>query len=244
MNNWWQKVFDEKYTFTHAGFRHTEVEVDFLKKILGGREKILDLACGDGRLSIPLAEAGYNVVGVDYSEYQINKARERATHSKADHSVEFVQGDMRFLNLKEKFDAVIIMFSSFGYFEDEDDHIKTLVQVEKALKPGGIFILDIINPPVQIKKIAENPTSQYTKDDGTIITQSNSYNSQTKRWQGTWSWKDGTYTTDMRIFELEEIDSMLGGIGMQREGVWGTYKMKKFDKETSPRIIIQSRKLK
>lgn len=239
---WWQNVFDERYTFTHEGSRPPEAEIQLLKTALGSSKKVLDVACGEGRLAIPLAKTGYSVVGVDYSHYQIDRAKKYTRHAEVSNKVTFLQGDMRALTFHQEFDAAIIMFSSFGYFADEEDHQRVLQGVAEALIPGGVFVLDTINPLPRIRAIQEKPKFDYTNPDGVVITQSNTYTPQSHRWRGGWEWSGGGYTTDMRLFTLEELEVLFVRADLKIERVWGTYSMKTFDKETSPRLIIEARK--
>ena len=143
---WWETFFGPDYLkqYEHARVRTAE-EVDGIEKILhlrkGGR--VLDLACGAGRHSIELAKRGYAVTGYDLSEDLLHQARVDAKRAKVKAS--FVRGDMRGLRFRGAFDAVINMFSSFGYFESVEDDRKVLEGVARALKPRGKFLLERFN---------------------------------------------------------------------------------------------------
>src|SRR5690606_16596780 len=101
----------------------------------------LDLCCGPGRCSIPLARAGYQVTGVDRAAFLVTKARTEAR--RAGVSGEWVQADMREFRRPRAFDFAISMFTSFGYFEDERENQRVLEQVYGALRPGGVFFIDL-----------------------------------------------------------------------------------------------------
>lgn len=150
------KVFSEDYLYFYTPLsKRTKKEVDFIEDVLelnksrtflqGKKErdkkkKILDLACGHGRHAITLAKRGYKVAGFDQSQLFLDKARKKAKNL----NVKFIQGDMRNILLKDKFDCVYNFFTSFGYFSDKDN-LKVIKQVYKLLKPKGKFLLDIIN---------------------------------------------------------------------------------------------------
>ena len=104
---------------------------------------ILDIGCGTGNHSIPLARRGYQVTGVDLSENMLAHAREKARSSNAPPSLAFVQGDARIVDLNQKFDAVLMMFAVLGYQLTNEDVLAALNNVRKHLIPGGLFIFDV-----------------------------------------------------------------------------------------------------
>lgn len=108
--------------------------------------KILDLCCGIGRHSVALAKRGYFVVGVDFSPKFLERAAKLAEEADVQERVEFVLHDVRELQKfpKKDFDAVISLFTSFGYYSEDEDR-KLLVSTRKLVKPGGIFVLDVHN---------------------------------------------------------------------------------------------------
>ena len=122
-------------------------EVRFLVRELSARipehGQILDLACGQCRHGLPLAAHGFHVTGLDYQD---NLLREAARAAK-EHGVEIslVQGDMRQLPFADaSFDAVVNLFTAFGYFSDaENEHV--LAEVVRVLRPGGCFLIDVAN---------------------------------------------------------------------------------------------------
>jgi len=122
----------------------TKKEVEFLVKELELETpmKILDLACGHGRHANRLAELGHNVTGVDitqgFLEIAMNEVKKEGL------TVKYIQKDMREIKFKKEFDRVILLFTSFGYFADEDN-FKVLKNVANALKPGGLFCFDTLN---------------------------------------------------------------------------------------------------
>lgn len=104
--------------------------------------RLLDLACGTGRHSILLARRGAFVVGVDKTEAYLQEARAGARGLK---NCLFARGDMRRLPFKGEFDAAINLWTSFGYFAKPSDDLKALKGVARALKPGGLFLIDLID---------------------------------------------------------------------------------------------------
>ncbi len=131
----------EKYIESDA----SRAQVDFVidKLALEPGAKVLDLCCGQGRHLIDLARRGYDVVGLDLSEYQLEKCKTAAAAEGINPVL--VHADMRNIGFENEFDAVISMFTSFGYLETTDEDQKVLNAASLALKGGGSLFLDIHN---------------------------------------------------------------------------------------------------
>ena len=110
----------------------------FLRKKLSKKQKILDLACGYGRLAIPLAKAGYDIQGIDLSPNLIKDAKMSARKNRL--KMRFLVGDMRRLPYKnESFDAVICMWSSFNHLLKQKDQVKALKEIYRTMKDFAII---------------------------------------------------------------------------------------------------------
>src|SRR5258708_21855138 len=105
--------------------------------------KILDLCCGAGRHSVEFAKRGFEVTGVDLSTFLLDKARERAAGAAV--KVEWVQQDMRNFVRPGAFDLACSLFTSFGYFEREEDELLVLRNIHASLREGGIFVIDVVS---------------------------------------------------------------------------------------------------
>ncbi len=140
-------VFNEDYLYFYEKIltpEQTEVDVERIVELLDlppGAE-ILDCPCGHGRIANALAERGFRVTGLDSSEFFLENAR--ADASARGIEVEYVQGDMRDIPWRDRFDALVNWFTSFGYFSD-DQNKAVLAQFHDALKPGGRFVLETLN---------------------------------------------------------------------------------------------------
>lgn len=140
---WWAGYFDEKYLLEYEPLfdpSRDRAEVARMMEVLalpvGAR--ILDCPCGQGRHAHLLAEAGFDVTGVDYSPTLLARARARGTGR----SLRYLRGDMRALpaRLAGKFDAVINVFTSFGFFTEPADDRRVVREFARALKPGGLLL--------------------------------------------------------------------------------------------------------
>ncbi|MBN2411156.1 methyltransferase domain-containing protein [candidate division KSB1 bacterium] len=147
--DWWKHLFNANYLRTDGDVVSDETitinEIDLFLKILSPEKNsfILDLCCGQGRHSIELAKRGYkNIVGMDRSHYLINKAR--SINLTEGFGITFKEGDARKLPFtNDKFDFVLILGNSFGYFETMNDDVRVLNEVLRVLKPSGKVLIDI-----------------------------------------------------------------------------------------------------
>lgn len=112
----------------------------FLNLISEGN--VLDLACGTGRLAIPMAQKGFNVVGLDASKPMLTLAREKSKKL----PIKWIQGDIRNFQLNETFDLILMAGNAFQALLSEEDQIQMLNCVRKHLKPSGLFVFNTRNP--------------------------------------------------------------------------------------------------
>ena len=142
-SEWWATHFDAHYLREYEPLFQLERDrreaariVDLLGLPAGAR--VLDCPCGQGRHAHLLAEAGFDVDGLDYSEHLLAVARRRGTGR----TLRYVQGDMRRLpgRWTGRFDAVLNLFTSFGFFQDAADDRRVIAELARVLKPGGTLI--------------------------------------------------------------------------------------------------------
>lgn len=135
-------------------------ECDFIENVLAlpKAAKILDLCCGHGRITNVLAERGYKMTGQDINGYFLNIAKENAEEKGL--SINWVKSDMREVPYENEFDAVLNMFTSFGFFGSDEEDEKVIKQVYKSLKPGGKFLMDYVNRDFIIRRFLAEDTRQ------------------------------------------------------------------------------------
>ncbi|HXX78690.1 MAG TPA: class I SAM-dependent methyltransferase, partial [Ktedonobacteraceae bacterium] len=151
---WYKTFFGEDYLRIYEPIlttERTQREVDGIINLLALPQgsRILDLCCGHGRHSIPLAQRGYKVTGQDLSEVFLHEAENEA-EAKGAH-VEWMHSDMRNIPFANAFDAVINIFTAFGYLETQEEDQQVLRQVSKALKPDGLFLLETLHREALIR---------------------------------------------------------------------------------------------
>ena len=241
---WWQKFFDENYVKVYKDLEtRTSREVDSILRMMNlrSRARILDLCCGYGRHSIELARKGFTVTGYDLSDFFLKKARKDAAALKL--KIRFVKGDMRKLPFEERFDAVVNLFTSFGYFEKERDDLKVLKGVGKALKKGGLFLLDLINREQLIRGFQRRT---WRPDGDFLVLEDNFLDLFTGRWESTRTLvfengKRAQHSFSLRLFSFSEMLSLLKRAGFLLEAVYGDFDFMEYSID-SPRMILVSRK--
>jgi len=144
----------------------TEAEIRFIAAALALQpgSAVLDLACGFGRHAIGMARAGHRVTGLDFNARYLEIAATDAVAAGV--SVEWVQSDMRALGAAQTYDAIYSYFTSFGYFED-DDNERVLAEVARVLRPGGRFLLEMANRDHLLTHPEQRTWTQ--RDDGALL---------------------------------------------------------------------------
>jgi len=234
--NWFTSWFDTPYY--HILYKdRNDIEarefmrnlVDFLKLPKGS--KILDLACGKGRHSIFLNELGYDVTGVDLSENSISYAKK------------FENPTLRFEEhcmcepVNEQFDAVFNLFTSFGYFDHEEDNLRSIQAIKKEILPGGYGVIDFMN----VKKVIKNLVPSEVKtvkgidfnisrrvQNGFILKDINFYDEE----------EEFSYTEKVKALTLEGFHAYFEKAGINLLHTFGNYQLEEFNENTSDRLIL------
>ncbi len=143
MSEWWREYFDAQYLLEYEPIFAPETDRRDVARMMDVLElpsdaKILDVPCGQGRHAHLLAEAGFDVTGLDYSTELLKRAKDRGTGT----HLRYERGDMRALPKKwtRNFDAVLNLFTSFGFFSHPADDAKVIREFARVLKPGGVML--------------------------------------------------------------------------------------------------------
>jgi SAM-dependent methyltransferase len=155
------------------------VECDLIERLLlaygGGKiASILDLGCGTGNHALPLARRGFEVTGVDRSEFMLEQARSKATVSGYSSPDRFYQGDIRTVELEQRFDAALLMFAVLGYQLDNADVTAALRTVRRHLRPGGLLLFDVWHGPAVLFQRPADRARIIPTSDGKILRTSSS----------------------------------------------------------------------
>lgn len=246
-DRWYVDFFDEDYlSIYEPGLtaERTEQETDEIVKRLGlpPGSAILDLCCGHGRHAIALGGRGYRVTGQDLSEVFLNKAR--ADAAEANVQVRWVHGDMRHIPFEGEFDAIINIFSAFAYLESKEEDQKVLNQVHKALKPDGLFLLDITHRAWVLRNYESRGWHVGTND--VVVLEERELNLLTGRNEVTVTLiaPDGTRCQRqhaMRIYSAPELVRMVTGAGLTLEAAYGALNGRDLTLD-SDRLVLLARK--
>ena len=240
-SEWFESWFDSPLYDLLYEHRDDKEAAGFIDKIFsflvpGTGSRILDLACGTGRHTIYMNSKGFEVTGVDLSEKMIMKARARE-----ENGPEFYIHDMRKVFRVNYFDMICSFFTSFGYFANTKDNIRTLRSVAAGLKDNGTFLLDYLNPLVVVEKLVASE-SKVLGDWSVEIERRNVDDRIVK----TMRWKQGdtvqTFEERVSLFERKQLEQMLEVSGLSMLHVFGDYDLNNYDAQSSDRMIILARK--
>jgi SAM-dependent methyltransferase len=242
MPEWWQDFFNQDYIDIYgpedAG--KTEAEVGCLVRLIDLEEgsSILDLCCGYGRHSTELAKKGFRVTGLDFSMPLLTRASQDAKNQNV--PLALVRGDMRHIPFGHRFDAVINMFTAFGYFDDEKDDQRVLQGVSSILKTGGKFLLDTVNREYVLSRFTKRSWEQ--AEDGTYVLDRRSFDLLKSRISaettllGTVGKKERRHS--MRFYTLTELARMIEKAGMRVRAVFGHLDGREYWVDTRRMVIL------
>lgn len=233
---WYASWFDTPYyhiLYKDRDYTEAQLFMDNITAYLNLPEeaKILDLACGKGRHSIYLNQLGFDVTGTDLSE---NSIREASKH--ANEKLHFEVHDMR-EPFGEKFDAVFNLFTSFGYFENDSDNLVTLQAIRDSLSEFGFAVIDFMNVQHVIEHLVASETKTVDGIDFHIrrsVEDDHIIKEIAFKDQG----EDFCYYEKVKALTLEDFQQMMDEAGIYLLDIFGDYKLRKFYKNESERLIM------
>ena len=244
---WYDEFFDEHYLDYWAQVlppERTAREIAFIIDKLAPPPgaAILDLCCGQGRHAIELAKLGHQVTGLDLTPFLLEAGEKAAEAAGVD--VRFVQGDMRRIPFEAEFDAVVNLFTAFGYFDSDEEDQQVLASVERCLKPGGMFLVDQSHMLWAVRDFEPRGRREY--DDGTVLCEEREFDARTSRFitHATYIKPDGSRAerrNQIRCYTCSELTGMLGRAGLDVVGVFGDFDGGELVME-SRRLILIARK--
>jgi SAM-dependent methyltransferase len=207
------------------------------------RDPLLELACGTGRVSIPLAQAGFSVTGIDISAGMLKIARQKSS------AVEWIHGDVRDFHLDRQFSTVVFVFNALCHLLTLDDFERCMRCVRQHLAPDGRLMIEVFVPEFRI--LTRHPDSlflfsEYDDPDGSgrmIVMSSNRYEPDTQINRVTTFHRfpngpevEGSLT--MRMYFPQELDALLKYNGFTIEHKYGDYDGRPFDSKAEQQIVI------
>jgi SAM-dependent methyltransferase len=209
----------------------------FIRKVLHLRkgQTVLDAPCGDGRIAVPLAEAGLLVMGIDHNPYFLDRARARFEEGELEG--EFFVGDIREISLVGSFHAAFNWGGSFGYFSDEEN-LETLHRLARAVRPGGRVLVDQPNREYVLRHFVK----ERRHGPLTVV---NRWNARQERVESRWTLRrrgsKHTYLMAIRLYTPVQMRRLFKQVGLKVEAAYGSPDGKKL-RRTSRRLILVGRK--
>lgn len=236
---WFRRWFDSTYyhkLYAHRNEDEAKTFIDLLVHELTPvpGSCIMDVGCGSGRHAKHLASKGFRVTGIDLAFSNIREAKKSETND-----LYFYRHDMRLPFGKNSFNYVFNFFTSFGYFENEGEHTVVIQNMAEALKPGGVIVLDYLNPYYTERRMLPE---EHKEIDGIAY--------KITRWSDaahiykTISIIDDNvpgnfqHTEKVAKFTIADFRLMFQVTGLSLDKVFGDYDLNDFDTEHSPRQIM------
>ena len=244
MTEWFEDWFNSKeYLDVYQHRNESDAKLLFeliIKNIeISAKGKVLDLACGPGRHSILFARKGFDVTGIDLSDNLLRVAESSARKEKLD--IQFIKSDIRKVELTDKFDLVVNLFTSFGFFETDEDNFSIFRTASDLLKPSGYFVFDFLNSTFLKNNLISE--SSEDKHHEKII--------QKRRIEGNRVIKDiiiqhngmiKTFYESVKLYRCGELHKAIIENGLAIKKTFGDFTGSDFNEATSPRIIIIAQK--
>jgi SAM-dependent methyltransferase len=240
-DNFWQMM--APFFFSERQWAAAPVQIDQVLQLLDLHPgaSVLDLCCGPGRHSLELARRGFHVTGVDRTAAYLDVARQRA--KKEELAVEFVLEDMRDFCRPEAYQGALLMFTSFGYFEDPAENQQVLVNLHRSLAPGGTLIVDVMGKEVLARIFLERTWSE--AEDGTFCLQE-------RKVSRDWSWMENRwillrggerheFAVSHWLYSALELSNLLYDAGFGEVDIYGNLEGATYDHQAK-RLVAVARK--
>lgn len=239
-----ERFWEESYSFMfpEESFRKAEEQVERIIELSGQSEgALLDLCCGPGRHSIPLARRGFAVTAVDASSVLLERARSYA--DEAGVAIEWERRDMREFIRPDTFDLAINMFTSFGFFDDPADNLAVLENIRRSLKPGAALVMDMGGKEVIARKF--EPTGASELPDGRLMIQRRDVIDDWGRFENEWLFIDGanvrTFRLRLWVYSGRELRQLLEQAGFVDITLFGKLDGTPYGLEASRLIAVARR---
>ena len=246
MKKWYESAFERSYLERYPHRNQQEADED-VRKIVAlihppRHLPLLDLGCGPGRHLLALHRAGFQwLTGIDLSQDLLNVARQRMTDAGAG-TTELLRSDMRDIPHREHFATVLSLFTSFGYFDSDEENARVLAAAHAALLPAGVLLIDTLNRAWVVSKLV--PSEERVEGDS-LVHISRAITPDGRRVEKEThvlrAATEAVYTESVRMYSASELQATLQQLGFARIDVYGSLDGTAHA-ENSPRLIVVARK--
>jgi SAM-dependent methyltransferase len=227
------------HLFTPEG---AEKEVAFAEQALELKAgtRILDLCCGQGRHAVLFARRGFDVTGLDLNTAYLEMAQQSARASNT--ILKTIVADMRHIPFQDQFDAIVNMYSSFGYFESEAEDLNVLESAANAIRPGGRLMLDMLNREWAVANYVQN--DWHSGSDGSLYVERRELDLASSRMHvkftiiGPDGGRRNSVGHHIRLYTLTETTRLLQQVGLNVTGVFGGFDAEPYALSTRRMIVL------
>ena len=234
---WYESWFDRNYLqlYQHRNSHEANAQIDLIVRSVGLKknQRILDLACGDGRYTHLLNSRGYRTVGLDLSRKLIDEGLNKYG------PLNLVAGDMR--AIPGTYDIILSLFTSFGYFNEDSENYRVFESVKSSLVDGGWFWLDFLNPRFIEENLVSETVTEISSTCQVIERRQIVKNRIVKGiifFDGS---EEKRYQESVRLYSRNELESMFTQAGFKTAGCFGDYQGNQWQ-EHAERTIIYGKK--
>ena len=238
---WFASWFDSTYYHSLYAHRDHQEAAAFIARLIDliqpkDDATILDVACGRGRHSLEIHRHGYEITGIDLSPKNIKFAYETAKRKGIDEKVQFMVQDMR-EPIGKQFSHLLNLFTSFGYFKNPNDNVRTLKAFRAQLAPNGVGVIDYLNPKWVLSNLIE---SEKLIRDGIEF-------SIQRHQKGKWLQKnirfqvnaqDFYFQEEVELLEVKDFIDLFAQANLELVDLFGDYQLSTYDSEKSSRQIL------
>jgi len=241
--DWWKTYFDAQYLLEYEplfSLERDRQEVARLIELLGlpAATRVLDVPCGQGRHAHLLAEAGFDVTGLDYSAHLLARARRRGTGPR----LRYVRGDMRRMPARwtGRFGAVVNLFTSFGFFAEPADDRRVIAEFARVLAPGGLLVWHGADRDGVMARFLTR--DWWRTQDGTLVAQERSFDplagllTVSSVWSGTRA--RGAREHRIRLYTPSGLAELFADADLIVEASFDAFSQRPLTRRTSEMLLV------
>ncbi len=223
--------------FNEETFASAEDDIADLIELVGlDPGPVLDLGSGPGRHALPLARAGYPVTAVDTSRLLL----EQLEQARGDLPIETVQADMREFHREKAYRLALVMWTSFGYFSAEEEHLQVLANIRESLSADGRLVLDLVGVEYLCRNL--EPVHLTEHDNERLLIERPLLTDNLTRLENEWLLIEGdrVHRTEFshRVWSAGEISALLVRAGFEVLGIYGDFRGGLYDLEAERLVVV------